>query len=162
MSTATTVLPAADNVRRCVAGLLGSAVTAGKGTPVKVTPSAQAVVAVYQADNGSTSSAVAVDLEVGASIGAALTMIPARVAEEQVDKGKLDDMIYDNLREVMNVLASEFNRGTIHVRLVGAYRLPSEKVPPEVATLLQKPGGRLDMQLSVPNYGAGHVSIFVA
>ncbi|MCC7125875.1 MAG: hypothetical protein IT178_13570 [Acidobacteria bacterium] len=161
-STKITVLPAMDDLRRIVAGMLGSMVRAEKGKAVAPRAGVSTVSAVYIDDTNEIVAVVALELDLAASLGAALTMIPARVAAEQVSRKQIDEMIFDNAREVLNVLTSALNRADgIHVRLATVHRTPAEPLPEAAAALVAAPGNRLDISLAVPNYGGGNASVYV-
>lgn len=163
MATTTTPLPTVESLRRLLSGILGSPITVKKRTPVNPKLAKPTVSAVYHDDGGQVSAVCACDLELGASLGAAMTMIPARVAEEMVARKKVDEMVYDNLREIMNVMASSFNAQTnVHVRLVDVRRTPGEKLDEASAALVAQAAGKADFEVDVPRYGTGHVSLYVA
>ncbi|MCC7010691.1 MAG: hypothetical protein IT184_17910 [Acidobacteria bacterium] len=164
MTTTSMSVPVANDLRRLIAGILGVQVTVRQGSPVNPRSSKPAVAAVYRRDDDEVAAVMACDLELGTAIGAAMTMIPARVAEEMVNRNTIDDMIYDNLREVMNVLASSFNNQTnaVHVRLVDLRRTPAEPLDEAAIVAVQQPAAKADFEIDVPRYGTGRLSCYMA
>jgi hypothetical protein len=102
------------------------------------------------------------DVPLAAWAGAALTMIPAPVAQACISKGRLSDMTCENYQELVNVVAALFNvNDSPHTRLVSVHQMPGEAVPEGAAQMLQKPAGRLDLTIDIPRYGAGRASLLV-
>jgi len=100
------------------------------------------------------------DMPLLAGIGAALAMIPAGVVAEAVKSGKPSDALRENAYEVFNIAASIFNEveGTeIHVKLRALSLAPP--VPPPLLVKMAKPASRLDLDVTVPGYPIGRLSL---
>lgn len=63
---------------------------------------------IYRHGDGTVLGSVLVDIGFAARSGAALSMIPADVAAEQVRAGTLDEVLCENFAEVLNVLSRAF------------------------------------------------------
>jgi hypothetical protein len=137
--------------------LLGKAVTQKKSTGVPTT--AKTYTATYVDDTGKLVGLAICDVPLAACAGAALALIPAGAAAEATRAGQLPAEMFDNLREVLNVIASLFV-GT-HVRLREVMP-PSAAVPTPVATLMARPGARLDLDLAVAGYSGGRLSFMLS
>jgi hypothetical protein len=89
-------------------------------------------------------------------MGAALALSPASVAADAVRKGQLPGELFDNLHEVLNVVANLF--GGIHVRLQQVLP-PSAALPASVAALVNRSSARLDLELAIAGYPGGRMSL---
>lgn len=151
-----TQIPTPESVAHLIEGLLGKAVKTKKITSWKEAPVA---VAEYRMDTGDLSAACLCDLPAGSNLGAALTLLPAPRAAECIKKKSIDEDILDNVREILNVASSLFNKsGGAHVSLKAVHSTP-DKLPDDVAELVKTPASRLDVELAVPGYGPGKLSI---
>lgn len=149
----------ADAFARLIGGLLG------KSTPAKPTPTftldkkTPGAIATYRTDDGALVAGCLCDLAAGSMLGAALTLVPAARATECMRAGKLDEVLAENLREILNVSASMLNHpGEPHVALGEVLDVPGE-IPEDVAAMVAKPAARLDVEISVPGYGKGRLSL---
>jgi hypothetical protein len=95
-------------------------------------------------------------------VGAALVMVPAAVAEEDLGGDSLPDHHVESVTEVVNVFGRLLNSAsTPHVRLAGLHRWPGE-LPAGVSGLLDAPEYRRDFVVTVEGYGEGRFSVLVA
>lgn len=159
ISPAVRVMPQQDAVRQLFTSLFGRPVVVSR-TPALVRGATDKfTVALFTHEDGTTGVAAFADLAFTAYAGAALTMFPTAMADQQISSGKVDEMVFENFREIMNVCASQFNGNeTAHVKLTGLLRLPMDKLPPDVDAISKKPGARLDFTVQIPNYGTGRLS----
>lgn len=155
-------LPAALEVRELLEGLLGRDVTADVGTAAADTRApGGATVAVYVDDQLGLRAIVLMDLALTAHSGAAIALMPRTAADDVVANGLLTPALYDNASEILNIMASLFNKEDApHVRLYEAYP-PRETLPGDIQTWLLAYVPRLDMQLEITGYGAGRLSVLV-
>jgi hypothetical protein len=137
--------------------LLGKAVTPKKSAGAL--PLGKTWVGTYVDDSGKLAGLCLCDLGLASSMGAALALIPAGAAAETVRVGTLSGEMMDNLREVLNVMASLF--GGPHVRF-SALVAPPTAPPAEVAALAARPGSRLDLDVAVAGYLGGKVAFLVS
>jgi hypothetical protein len=156
MSTATTELPAAKDVRDLLEGLLGKDTDFSDGTRIT---GPGGLVGTYVDDSLVLRAVVAFDLAMAAYTGAAIGLMPAGGAQDAVDDKDLFPMLRDNACEVLNVMASLFNVGNAaHLRLYTTHA-PAEALPGDVAAHLGALGGRVDWTVAVKGYGKGQLSI---
>ena len=156
MTTATTELPPAKDVRDLLEGLLGKDCDFSDGLRVTEHP---ALVGVYVDDHLSMRAVVAFDLAMAAYSGAAIGLMPPGGAQDAVEDGELFPMLRDNAAEVLNIMASLFNVGTApHLKLYVHYA-PEEALPADVAAHLASLGGRVDWTVAVKGYGKGQLSV---
>jgi len=69
-------------------------------------------VASYEREDGTLAAGFAIDLQLAASLAAALTLVPAGVADDSVRAKALEPMLEENLAEVLNVAGRFFNGPT--------------------------------------------------
>jgi hypothetical protein len=155
-------LPTLEAVRKCLASLLASPPQARKAPPFVPGPKTPAVVSLFATDDGTVTVAWISDIGFAASAGAALTMIPDSQVDACVTRGGLEGMVYENYQEIMNIVASLFNGpGAAHTKLVSVQHVPKQPLPEAGAALLKKSEGRLDLEIEIPRYRAGRVSVLV-
>lgn len=153
-------VPSPEAIAKTFTNLLGRQVTARKAAG----PSAakNQLVAVYATAASPAAVLCLVDLPLGCSLGAALSMIPAPVATQSAKSGAIAPNLLENLVEVMNVGAAPLNAGS-QVRLALAEVIPPGKpLPPEAAALRAKPAGRVDLEISVAGYEAGGFAVLAS
>lgn len=155
-----TKLPDAKAVRDLLTDLLGKSVDVILADPL---PSdARTAVAIYTTDRLATAAVVAFTAPLAAYLGAALGLLPPAGAKEAAAAGSLPANLEENFSEVVNILASLFNRkGAPHVKLYSVVP-PGAPVPADVARLFGGLGARLDLAVAVPAYGDGRVSLVLA
>jgi hypothetical protein len=150
-------LPTADAFGNLAGMLVGKKVKAARGTPL-VTANVRGV-ATYSDAAGVLVFLAVTDMACLASIGAALAMIPLPMVTEAIRTGKPSEGIVENAYEVLNVAASLFNEvegTTTHVK-VG--KLAIGPLAPDLAKRLLKPAGRLDLDIGIPGYPDGKISL---
>lgn len=160
-SPAVRVMPQQDAVRALLTSLFGRPVVVSRTPALVRSATDKFTVALFTHEDGTTGVAAFADLAFAAYAGAALTMFPTAMADQQISNGRVDEMVLENFREIMNVCASQFNGAVAeHVKLTSLLRLPIDKLPAEVDALAKKPGARLDFTVQIPNYGTGRLSFF--
>jgi hypothetical protein len=150
-------LPPASAVAQLLSDLIGRAVTAKVVSATRMDPGAQAV-AVYVGECQSLRAVAFCDLAVGASLGAALVMMPPVRVDGCVKAKRLDDVLTENLYEVFNVVAGVFPQNGAPRVVLRALHC-SGGVPADVQAVLAKPGQRLDLEIAVAGYRSGRFAI---
>ncbi|WP_127783053.1 hypothetical protein [Rhodococcus sp. X156] len=157
-----TTLPPVKRVKDILDGLLGRDVTTRPGTPLDGVGAIGGVLATYVNDTDEVCAVAGWDLPAAAGVGAALGLYPAGTVREAVHQQHLPQDLFDALSEVSNVLASAFQLpGNPHLRLERTYR-PVAAAPPLATSLLYSGLQRLDLDLDVPGYGPGRLSVAAA
>lgn len=153
------VMPSQDSVKRLLSDLFGRPVVVSRNPPLIRAATDKFTAAMFTKEDGAPGVIALADLPFTAYAGAALTMFPTPMAERQIETGQVDEMVFENFREIMNVCASQFNgANTAHVKLTQLLRLPKDKLPVEVETAMRKPLARLDFMVQIPNYGKGRLT----
>jgi hypothetical protein len=157
-----TLLPAAKDVRDMLAGLVGKPVAVSPGAPVTPAPNRPVTVAIYTAPDLSVNALCVMDLAASAYTAGALALLPPGGCQDSVEEDKqLSPMQLEALHEVVNVLSALFNTpGAPHSKLNKLVK-DGEDVPGDVAGLLAS-FNRLDLEIEVPGYGKGGMSLVVA
>ena len=157
-----TLLPAAKDVRDMLAGLVGKPVAVSPGGPVTPEPLRPVTVAIYTAPDMSVNALCVMDLGASAYTAGALALLPPGGCQDSVEEDKeLSPMQLEALHEVVNVLSALFNTpGAPHSKLNKLVK-DGEDVPGDVAGLLAS-YNRLDLEIEVPGYGKGAMSLVVA
>jgi len=152
-------LPDPKEISELFTNLLGKQVTVKGGAPAA--DAKGGTLAVYSDDAGAVGAVAVSDLPLASNAGAALSMIPAGMAEESIKAGALAENLADNWHEVLNVASQLFNCGAGHrVKLADIH--PASDPPAAAAGLLGAPGGRLDLEVAIAGYGSGTLSLLVA
>jgi len=154
--------PIQEDVRDLLGDLLGRGIAVDKTSKLQMEEDACGLLAVYATDEGEIAALTVIDGPLSARAGAALSMVPATVAEESVKKNELTDTLVDNVREIVNIFARFLNSSkSPHVRLVNTLVLP-DTMPDPVRALYLAPEFRRDFAVQIEGYGSGRFSILVA
>ena len=154
------LLPTAAAVQKLVTDLVGCPVVVTPRPEVAVTPGVPNCVAEFIDDTGEVTIVAVSDLTLACHVGAALPMIEPEIAEGWVEKGAIDENIADNYREVVNVLSAVFNEGKLHFKLLEQHVTPGV-LPQRVVLALLRAKERMDLQVTIPDFGVGGMSIVV-
>ena len=116
------------------------------------------VVGSYVDDTGAVRAVAMVDLVLGTVMGAALALVPPPRVKEALSSQLVPADLADNTREVLNVAASLFNEGSVHLKLGQTWVVP-EPVGEEVVAFLRSRSTRADVRVEVPGYGEGMMAL---
>jgi hypothetical protein len=98
------------------------------------------------------------DLPAAAALGAAMGMLPQVRLQEMLDTGELDDEVFDNLHETLNIASSMLNSdSSMHLRVRELER-PEQGVSEDVLELLGEPRAAGYYHIEVAEYGSGVMS----
>jgi hypothetical protein len=151
-------LPAAGEVGELLEGLLDRGVTAvEEARPVLLGRDVR-MVATYADDTGAVRGVVLLDLSLSAVLGAALALVPPHRVEAAAGEGAVPADLAENTREVLNIAASLFNCGEVHLKLREVAVAP-QPVDDATVAFLRRPSRRADCRVDVPGYGAGVLAV---
>lgn len=154
-----TMLPTAHELAQLTGGLINRPVEARIDPSTALDSSyGQCFVGTYDDGKGQLEALWLSDLPVSASFGAALTLLSKNLAEEGVKAKAIHGDMLDNLREVVNVVASAFKEK--RVRLVGFYP-PGGKILENVAHFLKSDPRQLKLKVEVKGYLPGSLTLLV-
>ena len=159
-SAALSALPGAAQVTELLDGLLDRGVTAVEEARPVLPGRDVRVVASYVDDAQQVRAVVLLDLSLGTGLGAALALVPPPRVEDAVAAGEVPDDLAENTREVLNIAASLFNCGDVHLKLADVAVAPTPVAEPTV-DFLRVPRRRADLRVTVPGYVEG-VLVLVA
>jgi len=150
--------PTAAEVAELLEGLLDRGVTAVEELRPVLLGRDVRMVAAYVDDTDAVRAVVLLDLTLAAGLGAALALVPPpRVAEALVTAAVPADLA-DNTREVLNIAASLFNCGDVHLKLRDVAVAP-QPVGETAVAFLRRPSRRADCRVDVPGYGTGVLAV---
>ena len=113
---------------------------------------------VFVKDGGEPVALCGADVNLAASLGAALSMLPVALVKESAKSRELTPVMCENLREIMNICTRLIlDETTPHLRLDQIY--PTKSLPSAASALLAAPKGRREFQVQVPKYGGGVLTI---
>ena len=154
-------VPIQEDIRELLGDLLGRGVAIDKTRELVVSDDEPGLIATYLNDDDELGILVVTDAPFAILVGAALVMVPAQVAKEQLGAGVIEDDSVEYVREVANILARILNTPrTPHVRLVDMIQTPTE-LDEAVEKLLATPEFRRDFVATIEGYGEGRISILV-
>ncbi len=158
-------LPDANGLSKVIGSLLGASTIVTKAqTPLLFTAAnRRGYAALYVTAEGFCSAAVACDVKLAASAGGAIVEHPREVVDEWVRAGKLDAEGVDNLREVLNVIATNFNDSNPErpIKLWGCIE-PGSPIPQRTLPLFARGVLRSDFDVEVDGYTKGKLAVFSA
>ena len=153
-------MPIPEDVRDFLGDLLGKPVSVTKASQIDFNDEPeQYVTGLYVDDHDRLIGAFIADIPLAATTGAALAMMPAAVAKEAADKGKLEEGLRDNFYEIVNILSRLLNGPSVpHLRLTELV----DGVPGDVLQLIEKAKGRKQYDVTVVGYAGGKMSLIGA
>jgi len=158
-------LPDATGLSSAITGLLGVStyVTKAQAPLLFTVANRRAYAALYATAEGFCSAVMACDLKLAASAGGAIIEHPREIVDAWVKAGRMEDEGVENLREVFNVLASNFNDSNParHIKLWGCLG-PGQPVPKRTTPLFTRGVLRADFDVEVDGYHKGKLAVFSA
>lgn len=158
----TTLLPRAMTVRNLLHGMLGRDVEVATGASM-VNPRLRggALVGIYVDCFLKLSALMLLDIQLAARAGAAIALVPSRVAEESIEDHDLPELLLDNASEILSVATSLFNvRSAPHLSFNRCYA-PGDPLPNDVARWVLAYVPRLDLTVNIKGYGGGVLSVII-
>ncbi len=154
-------VPIQEDIRDLLGDLLGRGVAVDKTEALVLEDDQPGLIASYVTAEDAVGALCVCDGPFAILVGAALVMVPANVAKEQLDAGTLDEQHVEFTHEVANILSRLLNTPrTPHLRLETLHQVPGD-VPEPVTALLGAPEFRRDFVVTIEGYGEGRVSILV-
>ncbi len=151
-------VPTLDAVTNVLSPLLPGTTSVKAGTPVPGGPKAPAMIGIYVTDDGKLHTACVCNYAMISFCGASLAMIPAGIAKDGLN-GQVPENILENFQEILNIFAQIINQpGRPHQSFKTLLKA-AETGTPEITELLAKPAARLDVEVTVSNYGVGKMSV---
>ena len=157
-----TELPTAVEVRELLEGMLGRDIEMNIVGDKVAPDSPGCVVGEYTDVMGKVHAVIAADLSTAAHMGAAIALVPAGGAEASIEDGFLSETLRENFGEVLNVMASLFNKDDhVHLKLDGVYDAAQVAIPSTAARLMSGYGPSLSTNTEIKGYGTGLLSVLL-
>ena len=150
-------LPPAAAVARMLGDLVGRDVTAKPMAPARSEPGTKAI-ATYLGECKTIRAIAFCDVPAGASLGAALVVVPPAVVDDSVKARQIDETLVENLYEVFNVLSAVFPQHGAERVLLRDLKADGA-IADDVKAFLKQPTTRLDLEISVAGYRSGRLAI---
>ena len=155
-------MPSIDSISQMVTDLVGRECTCKKGSRFPSLNRTSAAMATYMTDDGKINAYIVTDIRIAASLGAALSLLPASRTEQNIQANELEEMIDENFREVLNVLGVLFNEGNYPTLTLGPiYTTWNEQITKEHRATLRGARLRLDLDMNIDRYSNGKVAFFL-
>lgn len=155
-----TPLPTAKEIRDLYEMLLGRTVEVSPDYEIlKPDEEFGCCVAFFNDAMGSIAAACIMDLDLCAYAGAALQLIPAAGAQDEIKNGYLDDNYIENIYEVLNVFSSLFNKDNAPHVSIGLMYTPGEELPSNEYKMVTSYVERRDSILDIEGYGKGRFGV---
>ncbi|MBI5537705.1 MAG: hypothetical protein HY898_33585 [Deltaproteobacteria bacterium] len=152
-----------ETVSRLLSGLLMRPITVKRSTvALNLAAPTPAVVAHFQTNEGEVSGVCVFDLPLAAHLAACLSLVPAGVAQEAIRARSLSPGLMENFKEILNVCSQLFladNGPRISFR--GTLAFPGT-IPDPVREVMFHPVTRLDVEVMIPAYGNGKMTLRAA
>jgi hypothetical protein len=150
-------LPDAPKVHD-ILGMLFDGLDIKPGGKFDQTPTGGAWFGVFVGDSGAPVALCGADVNLAASFGAALSMLPPAAAKEAAKSKELTPVMCENLREIMNICTRlVLDANSPHLKHDQVY--PIQSLPAGAAALLSAAPGRREFQLQLPKYGGGVLTL---
>ena len=150
--------PETNTVRDLLGGLLGRSVRAESQRGNNRLREKDLIIAIYrQRRTDQVTALFAADINFVCSSGAALTMVPAKVAQRAAKDNDITPVIKENTWEVFNILSRTFEASLGSCVLEKIY-YPGDELPQTVTAALRAGNGqvkRVVMDVDISGYEAG-------
>lgn len=154
-----TLYPLPDALKlQQILGILFDGLDIKTGGAFDQTPTGGAWFGVFIGDGGAPVALCGADVNLAASFGGALSMLPPALVKEAAKTKQLTEVMCENLHEIMNICTRlVLEPASPHLKLDKIY--PRQSLPAAAAAILAGPQGRREFQLLLPKYGGGVLSL---
>jgi len=141
-----------------ILGMLFDGLEVKPGGAFDQTPAGGAWFGVFVSDSGAPVALCGADVNLAASFGAALSMLPVAMVKEAAKSRELSSVMIENVREIMNICSRlVLDSTSLHLKLDQVY--PAKSLPAAAAAILSAPQGRREFQVQLPKYGGGVLTL---
>ena len=146
-------------VKKTLDPLFGKDIGLKESKPLKVDN--KIVIGSYINGEGKITGAVVMDYACACYTAAALSMMPADVANECITKGDIEEGLRDNLYEVLNIGVSFFSDGTTPDMRISEMLIDPSEIPDDVQNVFKNAYTDLHIEMDIPGYGVGTSSMYL-
>jgi hypothetical protein len=138
-------------------------VSVKEGDPPELRPEAPVVFSVFRDDDSRVGTTMICDLAFAAYTGAALAMVPGEEGERALKAQKLPDNLYDNFREVINIVGGTlFNSSETPHLVLREVLLSPPNLKADLKPILTQPGDWYFFDVAIEDYGEGKMILLAA
>jgi hypothetical protein len=119
------------------------------------------VIGSYSDGEGKTTGVIVMDYSCACYTAAALSMMPADIAEENIKSGEIEDSLRDNLYEVLNIGVSFFSDGTTPDMRIKEMLVGPTDIPSDIQEVFKNAYTNLHVEMDIPGYGTGASSMYL-
>lgn len=153
--TSSVLFPNPEEVGLLLTGIVGRGVNVKKSAPMDLKAPAAKTYGIYHDAEADEAALCVMDYSLAAYSGGAMVMFPKDVVSEAV-KGAFSPGLLDAVGEILNVCAQVLNKRS-HMTLQKCC-LKRAELPQPLAALLDSPADRLDLEVSVADWGSGRMT----
>lgn len=143
-----------EGTAKHIAALMGLTVTAKKGQPADLKGPTAVGVVVDEA--GETVCLIQFDMASAASVGAALSRVPAGAAQDAIRRNNMDEVLMGNFHEVINVLTVLTTAAVGRRTILKHTKQGKEAQDPALTAFAAAAKTKIHGQLTVQGYPGGH------
>lgn len=156
------LLPSPDQVADLFGMLVGRGVTAKKGKPQFIRPTAKLTVAAFKRhDDESLAGACIFDAPLAVYSSAALSMIPASAVSGAASTGRMEANIVENLAEVFNVACQLLQTPDGDFARLADHYSAAKDVPADLVKTIKGTKKTLHVGIEIQGYGSGLASFYL-
>lgn len=153
-------MPDPDTVATVMGDLIGKECKVTEGEPVPLKPGKSFSVVLFRDGDGRAGPVMICDLPLCIFSGCALCVVPLEEAKSALKSKNLEGSIYDNYKEVVNIVGGTlFNSSsTPHLVLREIWYNPTS-LSSELKPIFVEPAARLDADVEIEEYGQGKMTL---
>lgn len=156
------LLPSSSQVSDLFGMLVGRGVTAKKGKPQFIRPTAKLTVAIFKRhDNEELAGACIFDYPLAVYSSAALSMIPASAVSSAAATGRMEQNIAENLAEVFNVACQLLQTQDGDFARLAEHYNTAKEVPADLVKQIKGTKKTVHVGLEIQGYGSGLASFYL-
>lgn len=156
------VLPSPDQVTDLFEMLVGRSVSAKKGKPQFIRPTAKLTVASFKRhDTDELAGACIFDVALAVYASAALSMIPASAVSGSIATGKIQENIAENLAEVFNVACQLLQTQDGDFARLDQHFNHAKDVPADLVAKIKGTKKTAHVGVEIQGYGSGLASFYL-
>lgn len=153
-------IPDPETVASVMGDLIGKEISVAEGDSFHLGPDSPFIVVLFRDDEGFPGPVMIFDMALSIYTGAALSVLPPEEAAAAVGKNEFTEAMYDNFKEVVNIVGGTLFNGSDSPHLVlREIWVTPRKLPSELKAVFTEPSDRLDAKVNVEDYGDGKLML---
>lgn len=151
--------PDTKEVSRMFTFLLGRQVKVAKGSRIRTGARDHWTLGVFVSEDDAVVGVCATDVPMAANTGAALSLFPPHKARSCIEDNVIEENIWENTREVYNVVSRFFHDTHEGMVQLGASYQDGTQVPDDVRQFMRRSRQRVDLRVQIAGYGTGALAL---